>query len=529
MTATTDARRDGRGSTLPRPSASRARYGSPTGLIVKIVLLGFVNAVGIWGISVMIAEPDWALAISAMVALALIDVVYLSKRFIPAKYLLPGTLFLVAFVLYPVIYTIYISTTNYGTGNNLSREQAITQIERRSIRPADESIRYDLQILAEGGPTGQLAYLLTDPDGDYFLGTAEGLAPVSPDDVRADGRRETVEGYVALNSGQAQDRVADVREFVVPSPAGDIVNDGFGAALARLQGLRYDVASGTIVDTVDGSVYVEEGGYFVAEDGSRLLPGWRSSVGLDNYQRLFENEQIRSNFSRVFVWTFLFALFTVALQFGLGLFLAIVFHNARMRGRRYYRSLLIIPYAIPSFMTALVWQGMMNQRFGVLNRWLGTDFGWLDSQWLPYFSILLVSMWLGWPYMFLVCTGALQSIPDDLTEAAKVDGASGPMRFRRITFPLLLIAVSPLLIASFAFNFNNFNIIYLLTEGRPPVPGSVAGRTDILITYTYKLAFAGGRGADYGFAAAVSFVIFVITAVISAIGFHFTRTYEELR
>jgi ABC-type sugar transport system permease subunit len=131
--------------------------------------------------------------------------------------------------------------------------------------------------------------------------------------------------------------------------------------------------------------------------------------------------------------------------------------------------------------------------------------------------------------MFLVCTGALQSIPSDLTEAAAVDGATGLAAFRRITFPLLLVAVAPLLIASFAFNFNNFNIIYLLTEGRPPIPGSDAGRTDILISYTYKLAFAGGRGADYGFASAVSFIIFLLVAGISAYSFRFTKAFEGVR
>ncbi len=231
----------------------------------------------------------------------------------------------------------------------------------------------------------------------------------------------------------------------------------------------------------------------------------------------------------MFVWTIVFALLSVLLSFALGLLLAMVFNNQRMRGRRFYRSLIIIPYALPSFMTALVWRGMLNQQFGVINRWLGTSLPWLDGQWLPYLSILLVNTWLGYPYMWLVCTGALTSIPSDLIEAAAVDGATGPAAFRRITFPLLLVAVAPLLIASFAFNFNNFNIIYLLTEGRPPIPGSDAGRTDILISYTYKLAFAGGRGADYGFASAVSFIIFILVAGISAFSFRYTKAFEEAR
>jgi len=206
-----------------------------------------------------------------------------------------------------------------------------------------------------------------------------------------------------------------------------------------------------------------------------------------------------------------------------------VFNDPRMKGRRIYRSLIIIPYAIPSFMSALVWRGMFNQQFGVINQWLGTNLPWLDGDWLPYFSILLVNTWLGYPYMFLVCSGALQSIPEDLNEAASVDGASGIKRFRLITLPLLLVAVAPLLVASFAFNFNNFNLIFLLTEGRPAIQGSVAGRTDILISYVYKLAFGGGRGVDYGFAAALSMVIFMIVAVISAVSFRFTKSFEETR
>jgi ABC-type sugar transport system permease subunit len=281
-----------------------------------------------------------------------------------------------------------------------------------------------------------------------------------------------------------------------------------------------------MVDTVDGTVYEVEGGYFVDPSGKQLLPGWRSSVGVDNYERLFTDDDVRGPFVRVFVWTVLFALLSVMTTFALGLGLAMVFNNARMKGRRIYRSLIIIPYALPSFMTALVWRGMFNQSFGVINRWLGINAAWLDGQWLPYVSILIVNLWLGYPYMWLVCTGALQSIPTDLNEAAFVDGATGVTAFRRITFPLLMTAVAPLLIASFAFNFNNFNIIYLLTEGKPPISGSDAGRTDILISYTYKLAFAGGRGADYGFASAVSLIIFILVAAISAFSF---RLHEDVR
>jgi arabinogalactan oligomer/maltooligosaccharide transport system permease protein len=182
-------------------------------------------------------------------------------------------------------------------------------------------------------------------------------------------------------------------------------------------------------------------------------------------------------------------------------------------------------------MTALIWAGLLNAEFGAVNRLLGMDVEWLRDPTLAKASVLLVNTWLGFPYMFLVCTGALQAIPNELREAAYVDGATAWTAFRRVTFPLLLISLAPLLIASFAFNFNNFNVIYLLNRGGPPIIGAQtpAGHTDILISYTYRLAFEGGRGADFGFASAISMLIFVMVAAISAISFRRTRALEDLR
>jgi arabinogalactan oligomer / maltooligosaccharide transport system permease protein len=519
----------------PAPSAPSSRrrgprYGASSGTIVKIALLGLVNAVVIAALPTAFAKPDYPIAIASIVALVVIDIVYLSRRrwSIPLKYLLPGTIFLLVFALYPIIYLVFISTTNYGTGNNLTKEQVIERIESNSVVASDDAVRFSLQILAQDDPNGELAFLLTDDDGNVFLGTADDFVPVGPDELVEQGTRLSVDGYVALNLGQANDRSNEISAFRTEGPEGTVSNDGFGTAFAQQQTRAYDPATDTITDSITGVVYSPDGGYFTDDDGNQLLPGWRASVGLDNYQRLITDDSTRDSFVRVFVWTIVFSVMSVLLSFALGLMLALVFNDPRMNGRRFYRSLIIIPYAIPSFMTALVWRGMLNQQFGVINRWLGTNLPWLDGDWLPYFSILLVNTWLGYPYMFLVCSGALQSIPEDLNEAASVDGASGLKRFRLITLPLLLVAVAPLLVASFAFNFNNFNLIFLLTEGRPPILGSTAGRTDILISYVYKLAFQSG-GADYGFAAALSVVIFMIVAVISAFSFRFTKTFEEMR
>jgi len=504
------------------------------GLITKLVLLSLINGLVLWNLPVMLGrrgpneKADIAFAVCSVAALIAIDVIYLSRRLVASKYLLPGTLFLLVFAVYPVGYTVYNSFTNYGTGNILSRSQAIDRIESNSISASDNAVRFELQILAKGDIAGELAFLLTDVDGQYYLGTATGLGQLDPSQIVSLGSKNTLDGYVALRAGDANQRQDEIRAFTVPSDAGPIANDGFTSAFVKEQLLRYDEATNTMANTKDGTVYHEVQGSFVADNGQRLDPGWRAIIGWENYKRI-NSPDVRGPFIRVFIWTFVFAIGSVLFTFALGLFLALVFANERMKGRRFYRLAMVVPYALPSFMTALVWKGMMNQQFGVINRFFGINVPWLDGQWAPYGSILLVNLWLGFPYMFLVCTGALQGIPSDLKEAAFVDGATGLHAFKRITLPLLLIAVAPLLIASFAFNFNNFNIIYLLTEGKPPIPRSDAGRTDILISYTYKLAFAGGRGSDYGFASAISVIIFMIVASISAFSFRFTRAFEEVK
>ena len=201
-----------------------------------------------------------------------------------------------------------------------------------------------------------------------------------------------------------------------------------------------------------------------------------------------------------------------------------------MRFQRPYRSLLILPYAIPGFLSLLVWQGLLNDDFGVVNRVFHLDVPWLfDSNWAKV-SVVVVSIWLTFPYFFLISLGALQSIPAELTEAARVDGGGAWQVFRRVTLPLLLIVVGPLMIASFAFNFNNFGNIYFLTGGGPAASDqTTAGDTDILISYTYKLAFASGKGQDYGLASAVAMIIFFIVATISSLAFWRTNALENIR
>lgn len=280
----------------------------------------------------------------------------------------------------------------------------------------------------------------------------------------------------------------------------------------------------------------ESGRYILGLDGNAqaLTPGYRVWVGLDNFTRLISDQRLYGPLLDIFVWTVTFALLSVLITFVVGLFMALILDDDGIPGRKIIRSLLIIPYAIPGVIGIIVWQGMLNQNLGIITNafvdWFGVRPQWFTDPNLAKFAILLVNMWLGYPYMMLVCSGALQSIPSDVYEAAAVDGARPLQRFFKITLPLLLVTVGPLLIASFTFNFNNYLLIELLTGGNPPIPGTPtpAGYTDLLISYTYNLAFGTDRGAQYGYASAITIVIFAMVAAVTMVQFRFTRQWEEV-
>lgn len=525
--------------------ADRLAAGSVAGLLLKLLFLGVVNGLTLYAILTLLPLREWTPLIVVVVATIAIDLVYLSKRKIALKFLLPGTIALLIFQVYPVLYTAYIGFTNYGTGNVLNQKQAVERIISDSVTVPEDAIRYRSTPLQN--EDGDLALLLDDPDGDLFLGTEEGLTLLAEGDVVGEGAdRVVLDGYQPVTLGDLGTREAEILSFSVPiegegaeelevdAEARAISVQTFNTAAVAVQALELDAASGVIRAVEDGTVYAPVDGTFTAPDGTTLRPGFREFVGFENYERVLTSPAIRGPFFRVFVWTFAFAILSVVTTFVLGLALALALNDPRMKLRRSTRSLLIVPYALPSFMTALIWQGLLNTTFGPINRILGTDIPWLTSQAfagaLPKFSVILVNLWLGFGYMFLITTGALQAMPEEVKEAARVDGASGWQILRQITLPLLLVAVGPLLIASFAFNFNNFNTVFLLTGGGPPIQGTLtpAGHTDILISFSYRLAFAGGRGQDFGLAAAISSIIFFLVAIFSYLGFKRTAVLEEI-
>ena len=560
-----------------------SRFGGTPALVLKIVLLALINGVAIWALPTLLTTKSWVMLAVLVVATLALDFIMLGKHYIPAKYVIPGAILLTVFQLIPIIFTVSIAFTNYSTGHIGTRESAIEQIEANSLTETENAAQYSLLLLRDNADelvvalteipveaTDTTAAATTDdvqtefgggdesgavveetspspeatsdiavdvPLGDLpptFIGTPNGLDPVDPADVQRDefGTVVGIQGYTLVPEDEYPGLDQELAAIRIPGPNGGyIVPQGFVAALELAPIVVFDQAAQTFTNVETGVVYVDNGqGSFVNPDNAddMLLPGWQTGIGFQNFARIINDPDITGPFFRVFIWTFAFAFLTVLLTFAFGLGLAMALNKPGMKGQKIYRSLLIIPYAIPGFLSILVFRGLLNDDFGAINAALGLSIPWLyDPNWAKV-SVLLVNLWLGVPYMFLVSTGALQSIPSELQEAARIDGARPLQVFRKVNLPLLLVALTPLLVASFAFNFNNFNVIYMLTAGGPAMDGSsVAGATDILISYTYKVAFAAGMGNDFGLASAISIIIFLIVGTISGISFARSKALRE--
>jgi arabinogalactan oligomer/maltooligosaccharide transport system permease protein len=425
--------------------------------------------------------------------------------------------------------------TNYGDGHLISKQESVDAIVANSVREVEGSERYRLSVAVPEGSdvqTGELTFLLTDAQGQSFVGTKEGLDELTAEGVEkaANGKITKAAGYIVLNARQVNAR-ADIREFAVPTEGGGGIKPvGLSEAFEGRPTVSYDERADKLTDSATGKTYIARDANWVPEDGQGdpFPQGWKENVGFANFTRVLTDDTLRGGFLSIFVWNFAFALISVASTFVLGMLIALLFNDPKLKGKAIYRSLLILPYALPGFVTALVWASMFNQDFGLINDLTRLNVDWLGDPWAAKAAILITNLWLGFPYTFIVCTGALQSIPGDVREAARIDGA-GPLRtLSSIIMPLLLVAVGPLLIASFAFNFNNFGLIFLMTQGGPFTSGNATiGSTDLLITYAFRLAFSGTT-PSYGFAAAISVFIFFIVATMSYAGFRRTKQLEEI-
>lgn len=503
--------------------SSVAEHSEPVGLpILRLAGVGVVAFV-LLACSFYLYQIAQPLFGAILLALAAgFAIIFGSSRFYGARFIFPGVAAVLIFIAFPVLYTIYIGFTNYSSFNLLTYERTVEVLtSRTSVDPTTEQ---PFAVAADGD-----AYRIWLPESGLLS------APVS-----LEGAATAV-----LQAADAPDTLLERRDAIrlrdglqtlaLTTPDGDTLRNAGLRTFARVTP-DYVLTGPNQLTKSDGTVLTADHstGFFVDEAGEQVPPGWRVNIGWGNFERVFQSEGIRQPMVTVFLWTFFFAFASVALTFAVGLTLAVILQWPHLRFKALYRILLILPYAVPAFISILVFRGLFNQNFGEINLILEALFGvrpnWFTDGNLARTMVLIVNTWLGYPYMMLLAMGFLQSVPEDHKKAAALEGASSVRVFFTITLPQIIPPFLPLMIASFAFNFNNLVLIFLLTRGLPDIPGTVipAGETDILASFTYRLAF-DNAGQQFGLAGAITLLIFLVVAVISYANFVAMRRAAEKR
>ncbi len=259
-------------------------------------------------------------------------------------------------------------------------------------------------------------------------------------------------------------------------------------------------------------------------------------VGLTNFKTLFGGDNIWSGaFGRVALWTILWGAAATVTCYAGGIIMATVLTQLKIRLLPVFRSIYILPYAIPIVVSMMIWRNLLNGSFGIINRTL-LQFGWIEkSAMIPWLGdptlakivCIVVNLWAGFPYFMLLTMGTMTSISGDQYEAAQIDGASAYQTFRYITLPQVLYQTMPLIIMSFTFNINNFGAIFFLTGGSPIVSDTTttsAGGTDILVTWIYQLTI---NLLKYNYASVISICIFLVLAPFAIYNFRRTKSFKE--
>jgi maltose/maltodextrin transport system permease protein len=492
-----------------------------------MILLGLA---GLYVVTLVYATGESLLACMMLVTLAAFIWIYTSPKTYAYRYLFPGIGAALIFVVFPMLYTVRIGFTNYSSKNLLTFNRATQYLLEETYRA--EGATYNSTLHAEGG-----RWRLRLEDADSGLAFATDPIALGPDKPQTHlnahpapaapmgeempmreliKHQDFLKGLTVQMPDGGQVRMTGLREF----------------APVRVQYTRNK--DGSLTNNQDHGVLRPnlKTGFYETAAGEAVDPGFQVDIGWQHYVDVFTDAGIREPFMRIFVWTVTFAALSVLFTVSLGMVLAVLLNWESLRFRSVYRLLLFLPYAIPGFISILVFKGLFNNNLGEINIVLNALFGikptWFSDPFLAKAMILIVNTWLGFPYMMVICMGLIKAIPLDLYEASAVAGAGPITNFFKITMPLIIKPLTPLLISSFAYNFNNFVLINLLTGGRPDILNTSvpAGTTDILATFTYRSAFEDS-GQKFGLAAAVSTVIFLMVVVISMIQIRATKITSD--
>ena len=485
------------------------------------------TGVCLYAVFLVHAAGQALLALTLLLITALALWTYTSARTNALRYLFPGVAAAALFVIFPMLYTVGIGFTNYSSQNLLDFEATRAYLLDEAVPAPDSAMAFTLH--AEG----ERFRLRLESAGDTWVSAPLTLNNPPPGTARTEVAMQAADAAsldAALPLRAVVPRIEALRGIVLTTPRGARLTLISLREFAQMQPLYLADADGALVDRLTKARYRPDGdtGFYTSAEGTTLLPGYRVNVGWRHYATIFSEGKFREPFLGVFVWTVVFSGLTVVFTAGLGLLLSVLLNWEALQFKGAYRLVLFLPYAVPGFISILVFKGLFNQNLGEINFILDGLFGirpgWFSDPLLAKVMLLIVNVWLGFPYMMVLCSGLIKSIPSDLYEASAIAGAGPLTNFRAITLPLIMKPLTPLLISAFAFNFNNFVLISLLTGGRPDQLDTAlpAGTTDILVSYTWRIAFQDA-GQQFGLASAISTVIFLIVAAVTVLQLRFTR------
>ena len=485
----------------------------PIVIIVDLFLL--------YGVTLMYARGEAAFAMLTLMVAASGSWLMISKGRSNVHLVFPCLVMVAAFIVLPLLYTINIAFTNYSADHTLSCERARATLLGESWHPAGEY--YRLKVFREGSGL-RLMLLGSAVSEEHFL-----TGPVVNNDTR-----QKVPAFVSshrpagaeLSPDEVSGKSTILANLVILLPDGTevtmIAPGVFGTSIRSYriaEDQSYPDQSLDLIDNRTGETLRADmtTGYFTrANNAEPVGPGFIIYSGWDNFVRVFTDPAIHNPLLKNFAWSVMFAAISVGLSLTIGLLLATLLHWEPLQEKKIYRVLLILPYAVPLFITALMFRGLFNQDSGEINllltRLFGSGLPWFSNASLAKTMVIMVNTWLSYPYMMILCSGLLTSVPDDLYEASAIDGASPVQNLVHITIPMIIKPLVPLLIACFAYDFNNLVLIAMLTDGAPHIPDSPVGATDVIAGYAYQTAFVSH---DYGLAAAVATLIYVLTGVIA--------------
>ncbi|MEH0166036.1 maltose ABC transporter permease MalF [Roseateles microcysteis] len=496
-------------------------------ILASLYLVFMVHASG---------QTFWALGLLAL--FAAFFYVYVSKVAFAARYLFPGIAGMLVFIAFPLVYTAVIGFTNYSSAHLLSEERVREylleqrdavegQVQPFSLHADGAEFRLVLRDAASGEPR-----FVSSP---LALRKAKGELKVEMRDVAAEPLPLSSPLQAALPLRELITHREALSQLLLQMPGqADTLHYLGLREFGPIRRYWEAQPDGNLKRLADGQLYKpnRDTGFFESTAGEQLQPGFKVLVGGQNYARMLLNEDFRGPFLAIFSWTVIFSLSTVLFSTAIGMLLAVMLNWEDLRLRGTYRTLLFLPYAVPGFISILVFKGLFNQNFGEINAILDALVGikpaWFADPLLAKIMLVIVNVWLGYPYIMILCSGLLKAIPADLYEASALAGAGPLTNFFKITAPLIIKPLAPLLVSAFAFNFNNFVLIALLTDGRPDYLSSKipAGQTDILVSYTYRIAFRDS-GTDFGLAAAISTLIFVLVAAMSLINLRLMKKANQ--